>query len=39
MEYCSHTWGAAAPTTFSILDAVQRREIRIIGDPALTCHL
>nr|CAH7716426.1 unnamed protein product [Callosobruchus chinensis] len=39
MEYCSHVWGAAAPTTLSILDAVQRRALRLIGDPALTCHL
>nr|CAH7767055.1 unnamed protein product [Callosobruchus chinensis] len=39
LEYCSHIWGAAAPTTFSILDAVQRRAIRLIGDLALTCHL
>nr|CAH7712636.1 unnamed protein product [Callosobruchus chinensis] len=39
LEYCSHIWGAAAPTTSSILDAVQRRAIRPIGDPALTCHL
>nr|CAH7729217.1 unnamed protein product [Callosobruchus chinensis] len=38
LEYCSHIWGAAASTT-SILDAVQRRAIRLIGDPALTCHL
>nr|CAH7720734.1 unnamed protein product [Callosobruchus chinensis] len=30
---------AAAPTTLFILDAVQRRAIRLIGDPALTCHL
>nr|CAH7733832.1 unnamed protein product [Callosobruchus chinensis] len=29
----------AALTTLSILDAVQRRAIRLIGDPALTCHL
>nr|CAH7747650.1 unnamed protein product [Callosobruchus chinensis] len=37
---CSHIWGAAAPITLSILDAVQRRAIRLIGDPsALTCHL
>nr|CAH7728716.1 unnamed protein product [Callosobruchus chinensis] len=35
----SHVWGAAAPTTLSILEAVQRRAIRLIGDPALTCHL
>nr|CAH7744147.1 unnamed protein product [Callosobruchus chinensis] len=39
LECCSHIWGAAAPTTLSILDAVQRRAIRLIGDPALTCHL
>nr|CAH7738020.1 unnamed protein product [Callosobruchus chinensis] len=39
LEYCSHIWGAAAPTTLSILDAVQRRPVRLIGDPALTCHL
>nr|CAH7751421.1 unnamed protein product [Callosobruchus chinensis]CAH7760687.1 unnamed protein product [Callosobruchus chinensis] len=39
LEYCSHIWGAAAPTTLSIFDAVQRRAIRLIGDPTLTCHL
>nr|CAH7741297.1 unnamed protein product [Callosobruchus chinensis] len=39
LEHCSHIWGAAAPTTLSILDAVQRRAIRLIGDPALICHL
>nr|CAH7765764.1 unnamed protein product [Callosobruchus chinensis] len=39
LEYCSHIWRAAAPTTLSILDAVPRRAIRVIGDPALTCHL
>nr|CAH7766273.1 unnamed protein product [Callosobruchus chinensis] len=39
LEYCSHIWGAAAPTTLSILDAVQRRAIRLIGDPASICHL
>nr|CAH7726015.1 unnamed protein product [Callosobruchus chinensis] len=39
VEYCSHIWGAAAPTILSILDAVQRRAIRLIGDLALTCHL
>nr|CAH7720147.1 unnamed protein product [Callosobruchus chinensis] len=38
LEYCSHIWGPAAPTTLSILDAAQRRTIRL-GDPALTCHL
>nr|CAH7733242.1 unnamed protein product [Callosobruchus chinensis]CAH7760656.1 unnamed protein product [Callosobruchus chinensis] len=39
LEYCSHIWGAASSTTLSILDAVQRRAIRLIRDPALTCHL
>nr|CAH7766771.1 unnamed protein product [Callosobruchus chinensis] len=39
LEYCSHIWGAAAPTTLYILDAVQRRTIRHIGDPVLTRHL
>nr|CAH7740924.1 unnamed protein product [Callosobruchus chinensis] len=39
LEYCSHIWRAAAPTTLPILDAVQRRAIRLIDDPALTCHL
>nr|CAH7761050.1 unnamed protein product [Callosobruchus chinensis] len=36
---CCHIWGAAGPTNLSILDAVQRTAIRLIGDPALTCHL
>nr|CAH7717157.1 unnamed protein product [Callosobruchus chinensis] len=39
LEYCSHIWGAAAAATLSILDAVQRRAIQLIGDPVLTCHL
>nr|CAH7728291.1 unnamed protein product [Callosobruchus chinensis] len=39
LEYCLHIWGAAAPTTLSILDTVQRRVIRLIGDPGVTCHL
>nr|CAH7713599.1 unnamed protein product [Callosobruchus chinensis] len=39
LDYCSHIWGAAAPTTLSIFNAIQRRAIRLIGDPALTCHL
>nr|CAH7740278.1 unnamed protein product [Callosobruchus chinensis] len=38
LAYCSHIWGAAAPTILSLLDAVQRRAIRLIGDPALTCQ-
>nr|CAH7724361.1 unnamed protein product [Callosobruchus chinensis] len=39
LEYCPHIWGAAAPTTLPILDAIQRRASRLIGVPALTCHL
>nr|CAH7744524.1 unnamed protein product [Callosobruchus chinensis] len=39
LEYFSHISGAATPTTYSKLDAVQRRAIRLIGAPALTCHL
>nr|CAH7762420.1 unnamed protein product [Callosobruchus chinensis] len=39
LEYCSHIWGAAAPTILSILVAVQRQTIRLIGDTTLTCHL
>nr|CAH7734189.1 unnamed protein product [Callosobruchus chinensis] len=39
LKYCSQICGAAAPSTLSILDAAQRRAIRLISDPALTCHL
>nr|CAH7765013.1 unnamed protein product [Callosobruchus chinensis] len=39
LEYCSHIWGGLAPTTMSILDAVQKRAIRLIGDPELTCYV
>nr|CAH7725655.1 unnamed protein product [Callosobruchus chinensis] len=31
LEYCSHIWGDAAPSALSILDAVQRRAIRLTG--------
>nr|CAH7741662.1 unnamed protein product [Callosobruchus chinensis] len=37
--YCSRIWRAAAPNTLFILNSVKRRAIRLIGDPALTCHL
>nr|CAH7765104.1 unnamed protein product [Callosobruchus chinensis] len=39
LEYCSRILGVAAPNTLSILDAVQRRATRLIGDPTLACHL
>nr|CAH7745653.1 unnamed protein product [Callosobruchus chinensis] len=31
LEYCSHIWGVAATTALSMLDAVQRRAIRLIA--------
>nr|CAH7759181.1 unnamed protein product [Callosobruchus chinensis] len=39
LENCSLIFGAAAPTTLFILDAVQRRASRFIDDPDLTCQL
>nr|CAH7748836.1 unnamed protein product [Callosobruchus chinensis] len=38
LEYCSHIWGDAALTTLSVLDAVQRRAIQLIGNPALAAR-
>lgn len=39
LEYCSHIWGAAPPTTLGLLDSVQRRAIRLINSPSLTNNL
>jgi hypothetical protein len=39
LKYCSHVWGMAFPTTLSILDAIQRRAVRLINDPLLTQRL
>nr|CAH7743395.1 unnamed protein product [Callosobruchus chinensis] len=39
MECCSHIWGAEACTSLSILDAVHKSAIRLIGESVLTCHL
>nr|CAH7760691.1 unnamed protein product [Callosobruchus chinensis] len=38
LGYYLHIKRAAAPSTLSILDAVQRRAIRLIGELAFTCH-
>nr|CAH7739206.1 unnamed protein product [Callosobruchus chinensis] len=38
-EHYSHIWETAAPTTLPIFDTVQRRAIRLISDPVLTCHI
>ena len=35
-EYCSHLWRAASKHSLNTLDAILRRAIRLIGDPALT---
>lgn len=36
MEYCSNIWGATAPSKLKILDAIQRRAVRLVDDPRLT---
>lgn len=36
IEYCSHIWGAAAPSNLLVLDAIERRALRLIGDLDLT---
>ena len=39
MEYCSHIWSAAPKHTLKLLDSIQKRAVRLIGDPELTKHL
>ena len=39
LEYCCHVWGAAPPSTLSILDSIQTKAIRLIDDPVLTGRL
>ncbi|CAH1992238.1 unnamed protein product [Acanthoscelides obtectus] len=36
LSHCSHAWSATAPTTSFMLDAVQRRAVRLIDDSSLT---
>ena len=36
LEYCSHLWRGASKHLLNTLDAIQRRAIRLLGDPALT---
>src|SRR6266478_401171 len=36
LEYSSHIWGGAPTTTLKLLDSIQSRAIRLIGDPSLT---
>ena len=37
LEYCSHIWGSSSCT--SLLDRVESKAIRLIGDPSLTSTL
>ena len=39
LEYCSHLWGAAPPSTLSILDSILRKAIRLIDDSYLVTFL
>ena len=39
LEYGSHVWGAAPPSTLSILDFIQKKAIRLIDDPVLAERL
>ncbi len=36
MEYCSHVWGGAPVSVLGILDRLQTKAVRLIGDPKLT---
>ena len=36
LEYCSHLWRGASKHSLNTLDAIQRRAIRLLGDPAST---
>ena len=39
LEYCSHVWGSAPKSTLKLLDSVQKRAVRLIGDTKLTDSL
>ena len=39
LEYCSHVWSSAPKHTLRLLDSIQKRAIRLIGDPELTANL
>ncbi len=39
MEYCSHVWGGAPVSVLGILDRLQTKAVRLIGDPKLTGDL
>ena len=39
LEYCSHVWSSAPKHTLGLLDSIQKRAVRLIGDPELTNNL
>ena len=39
LEYCSHVWSSAPKHTLRLLDSIQKRAIRLIGDQELTRNL
>lgn len=39
LEYCSHIWSAAPKHILKLLDSVQKRAIRLVGDASLTNSL
>ena len=39
IEYGSHLWGGASKHSLATLDAIQKRAIKLIGDPALADSL
>lgn len=38
LEYCCQVWSAADPTTLALLNADQKRSIRLINDTNITGH-
>ena len=39
LEYRLHVRGEASPSTFSILDSIQNRAVRLVGDEALSSSI
>ena len=39
LEYCSNVWGAAPKTTLAMLDSIQKRATKLIGNENLTAGL
>ena len=39
LEYCSHVWGSAPKHTLALLDTIQKRAVRLVGNESLTGSL